>query len=199
MRKNIHRVCVNKQIKRTKTRNVKHTHKTCYIWLFYNSAVLVCLCLLLIIRPRAQRGDKISISPDLQWKVWQPRVTQSRGHGSHSRDDLWWSHRCHNNAAFPPCHSLTTPALPCIEIYPNRIRSIKSKWCFLFEVKNICVETSKPAPSSWVTTLNPHNLLRVKVHQHRLTLDTMLLIRRLRKLWHNLNNPTHTVHEIFDQ
>ena len=142
--------------------------------------------------PELREGTKYQSAPTCS-------VTQSRGHGSHSRDDLWWSHRCHNNAAFPPCHSLTTPALPCIEIYPNRIRSIKSKWCFLFEVKNICVETSKPAPSSWVTTLNPHNLLRVKVHQHRLTLDTMLLIRRLRKLWHNLNNPTHTVHEIFDQ
>ena len=184
MRKNIHRVSVNKQTKKTQTRNVKHTHKTCYIWLFYNSAVLLCLCLLLIIRPRAQRGDKISISPDPQWKVWQPRVTQSRGHGSHSRDDLWWSHRCHNNAAFPPCHSLTTPALPCIEIYPNRIknsppiRSIKARMMFfVWGIEYLCWNLKT---CSFIMSDNPQPSQSVKSQstyintQHRLTLDTML-------------------------
>ena len=66
MRKNIHRVCVNKQTKRTQTRNVRHTHKTCYIRLFYNSAVLLCLCLLLIIGPR--EGTKYQSPPTCSGK-----------------------------------------------------------------------------------------------------------------------------------
>ena len=92
-------------------------------------------------------------------------VTQSRGHGvTLSR----WSVMITQVSQFPPCHSLTTPALPCIEIFPNRIknrpsiRSIKARMMFLFEVKNICVENLKTC--SFIMSDNPHNLLRVKVH-----------------------------------
>ena len=143
--------------------HTKHATSDC----FYSSAVHVSPS------PSGPepRETKYQSAPNLQWKVWQHRVTQSRSHavtGSHSRDDLWWSHRCHNNIPFPPCHSLTTPALPCIEIFPNRIknrpsiRSIKARMMFLFEVKNICVENLKTC--SFIMSDNPHNLLRVEVH-----------------------------------
>ena len=145
--------------------HTKHATSDCFI-------TRLCMCLHL---HRAQSLERQSINqpqPAVESVTASCHaVTQSRSHavtGSHSRDDLWWSHRCHNNIPFPPCHSLTTPALPCIEIFPNRIknrpsiRSIKARMMFLFEVKNICVENLKTC--SFIMSDNPHNLLRVEVH-----------------------------------